>query len=233
MGGNRYFIRGGVEWQYLKGVKPINTRQKPSFSEERALQAQGYQFIAGIDEVGRGAMMGPVVAAAVILPVKFRARWRKDIRDSKQLNPAKRERLYDCIREKAIATAIDSISREEIDNTDIARATRLAMKSAVEQLVPPPEYLLIDYLRLSEVSIPQKGIVYGDSLCFSIACASIVAKVYRDRLVSEMDSVYPGYRFSRHKGYGTREHLACLRRQGPCPEHRRSFQPVKELIRES
>jgi ribonuclease HII len=211
-------------------VKPLNTRQRPSFDEERALQARGYRFIAGVDEVGRGALMGPVVAAAVILPVSLRASWRREIRDSKQLSPVKRERLYDCIREKAVAIAVGTASHDVVDSLGIVKATRLAMKLAVEKLVPEPQYLLIDYIRLSEVPIPQKGITYGDSLCFSIACASIIAKVYRDRLVTEMDDIYPGYRFARHKGYGTREHLASLRRQGPCPVHRRSFVPVKELI---
>ena len=103
------------------------------------------------------------------------------------------------------------------------------MKSAVDQLVPQPQYLLIDYMRLPEVPLPQKGITDGDSLCFSIACASIVAKVARDRLMVELDAVYPGYGLAEHKGYGTKEHLACLRRMGPCPIHRRSFQPVREI----
>ena len=202
----------------------------PSFTEERALQARGYRFIAGVDEVGRGALMGPVVAAAVILPLNLRAIWRREIRDSKQLSPAAREHLYDCIREKAVASGIGEVSHDVVDELGIVRATRLAMKSAIEKLDPEPQYLLIDYICLSEVPIPQKGITRGDSLCFSIACASIIAKVYRDRLVSEMDAIYPGYRFARHKGYGTKEHLASLRRQGPCPVHRRSFVPVKELI---
>jgi ribonuclease HII len=158
----------------------------------------------------------------------MKARWRNKIRDSKQLSPAVRESLYPYIIEKAITTAIGVVSSEEIDTIGIAWATRLAMKSAIEQLVPEPQYLLIDYFKLSEVNIPQKGIIYGDSICFSIACASIVAKVYRDRMVSEMDDIYPGYRFARHKGYGTREHLACLQSRGPCPAHRRSFKPVKE-----
>ena len=194
------------------------------------MQAQGYRFIAGVDEVGRGALMGPVVAAAVILPFNLRARWRDKVRDSKQLSPAMREYLYKYIREKAVAVAIGAVSPGEIDTVGIARATRLAMKSAIEQLVPEPQYLLVDYFRLSEVAIQQKGITFGDSLCFSIACASIVAKVYRDRMVSEMDDIYPGYRFARHKGYGTREHLAYLQNRGPCPAHRRSFRPVKEAL---
>jgi ribonuclease HII len=214
-------------------VRQINNRQAPSFKEERALKARGYRFIAGVDEVGRGALMGPVVAAAVMLPLNLKARWRAEVRDSKQLNPVQRERLYQCIKEKAVAAAIGVVSHEEIDSLGIAKATRLAMKSAVEQLVPEPQFLLIDYFKLSEVTIPQKGITFGDSLCFSIACASIIAKVHRDRMVTEMDDIYPGYQFSKHKGYGTREHLAYLRSRGPCPEHRRSFMPVKAVLERS
>ena len=214
-------------------MRQINTRQKPSFAEERDLNARGYRFIAGVDEVGRGALMGPVVAAAVILPVNLKGRWRSKVRDSKQLSPPVRESLYKYITEKAVATAIGAVSPEEIDRIGIAKATRLAMKAAVEQLVPEPQYLLIDYFRLSEVNIPQKGITFGDSLCFSIACASIIAKVYRDKMVSEMDEIYPGYRFARHKGYGTREHIARLQTQGPCPAHRRSFKPVQAVLERS
>ena len=187
-------------------------------------------MIAGVDEVGRGALMGPVVAAAVILPLNLKGRWRSKVRDSKQLSPTVRESLFQYITEKAVATAIGAVPSEKIDNIGIAKATRLAMKSAIEQLVPEPQYLLIDYFNLCEVTIPQKGITFGDSLCFSIACASIIAKVYRDRMVSKMDEIYPGYRFARHKGYGTREHLDNLQRQGPCPAHRRSFKPVKEAL---
>jgi len=174
--------------------------------------------------------MGPVVAAAVILPENPKGRWRNRVRDSKQLSPTVRESLYEYIAEKAVATAIGVITPEQIDSVGIARATRLAMKAAVEQLIPEPQYLLIDYFKIAEVTIPQKGITFGDSICFSIACASIIAKVYRDKIVSAMDEIYPGYEFSRHKGYGTREHLTHLQRQGPCPEHRRSFGPVKEAL---
>lgn len=174
--------------------------------------------------------MGPVVAAAVILPVRFRASWRREIRDSKQLSRAVRENLYERIRNKAVAMAIGSVSHEEIDSLGIAGATRTAMQRAVTDLSIQPEYLLIDYFRVPEVNIPQKGIKFGDSLCFSIACASIVAKVSRDRLVAEMDTDYPGYNFAKHKGYGTREHLECLHRQGPSPVHRRTFMPVRTLL---
>jgi len=173
--------------------------------------------------------MGPVVAAAVILPDNIKARWRGKVRDSKQLSPGAREYLYDFIKEAAISIGIGSYSNKVIDSIGIARATRLAMIWAIEQLTPQPQYLLIDYVRLPEMSLPQKGITEGDSLCFSIACASIIAKVTRDRLVTAMDKDYPGYGFARHKGYGTREHLECLRKKGPCPLHRRTFSPVSEI----
>jgi len=212
-----------------QGVRLTKTRLKPSFAEEKSLLSQGYWLVAGIDEVGRGALVGPVVAAAVILPQSVRARWRGKVRDSKQLSAAKREFLSECIHEVAVSVGIGVIAPGIIDAQGIARATRLAMKSAVSQLSPQPQYLLIDYIRLPEVPLPQKGVTDGDSLCFSIACASIVAKVARDRMMVELDAVYPDYGLARHKGYGTEEHLACLRRYGPCPLHRRSFQPVREI----
>jgi len=207
-----------------------NNHQIPSFAEEKLLEAQGYRLIAGVDEVGRGALIGPVVAAAVILPPEVNTHWKDKVRDSKQLSPAKRDYLVDFIQETAISVGIGITPHDVVDAQGIVRATRLAMKSAIDQLVPEPQYLLIDYLRLPEVKLPQKGITDGDSLCFSIACASIVAKVARDQLMVEMDRDYPGYGLARHKGYGTKEHLVCLRRQGPCPLHRRSFRPVREML---
>jgi ribonuclease HII len=204
-------------------------RQKPSFAEEKTLRAQGYQFIAGVDEVGRGALMGPVLAAAVILPNSFRARWKSRVRDSKQLTPEEREYLFEFIKEVAISFGIGASSNAVIDSIGIAMATKLAMIAAIEQLNPAPQYLLIDYVHLEQTSLPQKGITHGDSLVYSIACASIIAKVTRDRLVTEMDKDFPGYGFAGHKGYGTEEHLKCLREKGPCPLHRRSFSPVAEL----
>ncbi len=202
---------------------------KPSFAEEKLLLSQGYQFIAGIDEVGRGALAGPVVAAAVVLPGIVRRRWCRQVRDSKQLTPARREQLSEHIREIAISIGIGSISHEVIDSRGIAGATRLAMKLAVDQLSPKPQYLLIDYFSLPEVALPQKGVPDGDGLCFSIAAAAIVAKVARDRMMLDLDGIYPGYGLADHKGYGTEGHLACLRRLGPSPIHRRSFQPVREI----
>jgi len=204
----------------------------PSFAEEEIFRAQGYQRIAGVDEAGRGALAGPVVAAAVILPSHLDAPWLNEVKDSKQLSPAQREVLFHRIHEVAISVGIGLASHDFIDTRGIIKATRLAMKLAVDQLSPPPESLLIDYMRLPEVRLPQKGVTNGDSLCMSIACASIIAKVARDKLMVEFDRIYPGYGLAQHKGYGTREHLVCLARLGPCAIHRRSFRPVGLLIRE-
>ena len=221
--------RGRVEPGLLMPVA-LGRESLPSFAEERVLEAHGYRYIAGIDEVGRGALAGPVIAAAVILPCRIDAPWFGEVRDSKQLAPAVRERLFQHIREIAIAVGIGSASDKEIDALGIIKATQRAMKLAVERLSPAPDTLLIDYMSLPEVKLPQKGLVNGDSRCFSIACASIIAKVTRDRLMIEFDRTYPGYGLARHKGYGTREHLTCLCRLGPSLIHRRSFRPVREVI---
>jgi len=205
--------------------------QKPSFAEEKRLEAQGYHLIAGIDEAGRGALAGPVVAAAVILPCRIDAPWLDQVKDSKQLSPAKRELLFHNIHQIAISIGISLAPPEVIDAQGIIKATRLAMKLAIDQLSPPPESLLIDYMLLPEVPLPQKGITNGDKLCFSIACASIMAKVARDHLMIELDRTYPGYGLAQHKGYGTEKHLSCLRQLGPSPIHRQSFKPVRDIIK--
>jgi ribonuclease HII len=194
------------------------------------LAAQGYIRVAGIDEAGRGPLAGPVVAAAVILPHGFNASWLGMVRDSKQLNSATREFLYQHIRKAALSIGVGLCDSLTIDECGIVAATRLAMKQAVHQLQPSAESLLIDYLSLPEVRLPQKAITHGDGLCLSIACASIIAKVTRDRMMFEFDEVYPGYGFRKHKGYGTPEHFSCLHRLGPCPIHRRSFHPVKGMV---
>ena len=208
----------------------INNLQIPSFAEEKLLEAQGYQRIAGIDEAGRGALVGPVVAAAVILPCHIDAPWLNLVKDSKQLSPTTRELLFHHIHEIAISVGIGMATNDVIDAQGIIKATRLAMQLAINQLSPLPQSLLIDYMLLPEVSLPQKGITNGDRLCFSIACASIMAKVTRDQLMIELDKIYPGYGLAQHKGYGTKKHLACLRRLGPSPIHRQSFKPVKDLL---
>ncbi len=211
----------------------MNNHPVPSFAEERRLAVQGYQLIAGVDEVGRGALAGPVVAAAVILPGNLDATWLSQVRDSKQLSPARREFLLPYISKTAITVGVGIIPNDIIDNQGIIKATRLAMKTAIDRLSPPPESLLIDYMYLPEVPLPQKGITGGDSLCFSIACASIIAKVTRDRMMLELDKTYPGYGLAQHKGYCTEEHVSCLRRLGPSPIHRQTFTPVKDMIYET
>ncbi len=203
---------------------------RPTFIEENTLWQLGYSRVAGIDEAGRGPLAGPVVAAAVIMPGDFEADWKPLINDSKQLSPSLRERLYLCISDVAIGIGVGQSDVQTIDSRGIVKATRLAMKRAVDQLTPPPDSLLVDYMYIPEVRLPQKGITHGDCLCFSIACASIIAKVTRDHMMVELDRVYPEYKFAEHKGYGTPEHLDCLRRLGPSPIHRCSFQPVRELM---
>ena len=201
----------------------------PTFDEEARLQARGFRVVAGVDEVGRGALAGPVMAAAVVLTLGTDFPWLKLVRDSKQLSPRQRERVFSLVRCAGIPFGLGSVPHATIDEVGIVQATRLAMAQAVEALPSRPDFLLIDALSLPEVDLPQKGIIRGDQLSLSIACASIVAKVSRDRRMTELDGVYPGYGLARHKGYGTRQHLQCLGRLGPCAIHRRSFAPVGGL----
>jgi ribonuclease HII len=202
----------------------------PTFDSERALSAQGYRFIAGVDEVGRGALAGPVFAAAVILPLESNLPWLSLVRDSKQLSPRQRERLFKMIQRADIPMGLGAVPHTAVDEVGIVKATHLAMAKAVECLPVPPDFLLIDALTLPEISLPQKGIIHGDRLSLSIACASIVAKVSRDRHMVDLDGLYPGYGLARHKGYGTNQHLMRLNELGPCPIHRQSFAPVQRLI---
>ncbi len=190
---------------------------------------KGYRFIAGIDEVGRGPLAGPVVASAVILPPALDAPWLPLVRDSKRLSQKRRESLFSLIGEVALGVGVGLVRPEDIDAQGIMGATRLAMCSAVEHLPFPPDFLLIDHVRLPQLDLPQKSITKGDSLCLSIACASIIAKVTRDRMMMALDEEYPGYGFARHKGYATREHLTSLQQLGACPIHRMRF--VRELDR--
>ncbi len=203
----------------------------PDLNEELNLLRRGYQRIAGVDEVGRGPLAGPVVAAAVVLPPRLEARWLGDVRDSKLLSAAARQRLFEYINDAAAGIGIGICDAATIDRLGIVAATRRAMVEAVWQIQPRPDWLLVDYLQLPSLSIPQKSIPGGDRSILSIACASIVAKVTRDRLMLELGRYFPGYGFARHKGYGTPEHLARLRTLGPCPVHRRSFRPVREWRR--
>lgn len=202
----------------------------PTFDEERELYHQGYRLIAGIDEVGRGAIAGPVVAAAVILPFQANIPWLSLVRDSKRLSPSKRHTLFELAQKAELAIGVGMVPRIEIDEHGIVKATQLAMSKAVENLPFAPDFLLIDAMALPQVPLPQKSIVHGDRLSLSIACASIMAKVSRDRYMVEQDSLYPGYGLARHKGYGTRDHMLNLQQLGPCPIHRHSFAPVWRLL---
>lgn len=205
--------------------------EPPSLIEENGLCARGYSLIAGVDEAGRGALAGPVVAAAVILPPSPDFPWLKSVRDSKEVTPIRRESLFDLIEQEAIAVSVGIITPQTIDVIGILNATKIAMCHAIEQLAYPPDFLLIDYLRLPQLRVSQKPIVHGDKLCLSIACASIIAKVTRDRIMVELDQIHPGYGLANHKGYGTRHHVSCLHQHGPSPIHRHSFAPVREAAR--
>lgn len=192
---------------------------------EKRLAVRGFVRIAGVDEAGRGPLAGPVVAAAVILG-PFR---HPLIRDSKKLTPRQRALLHDLIMEKALAVGIGTIDHTVIDACNILNATRQAMVAAVAALTPVPDHLLIDALSLA-LDIPQTPLVRGDDLSVSIAAASIIAKVTRDRLMVGLHSMYPQYGFDRHKGYPTAEHRRLLTALGPCPVHRRSFAPVRHAL---
>ena len=199
----------------------------PDLSFEKALWQQGTQAVAGIDEAGRGALAGPVAAAAIILPADpDLSQVLTGVRDSKQMTHLARARWAIRLKEIALSWGVGFASSDEIDEIGIVPATRLAALRAVEQLRPIPEHLLIDYLSLPEISIPQTSLVKGDARCYSIAAASILAKTSRDKLCHELDIQYPGYGFSQHKGYGTSAHLVALTRLGPAPVHRRSFAPI-------
>lgn len=208
----------------MKGSKPPITRRENYPAEiqqfEQTLRQQGYQRIAGIDEAGRGALAGPVVAAAVILPINCQI---AGVTDSKQLTPKKRAELFDEIHCAAVAVGVGRVGNEKIDQINILQATMAAMAQTIVQITPAPDYALVDGTHLPTISLPAKAIPKGDTLVQSIAAASIVAKVTRDRLMIELDETYPGYGFQVHKGYGTLLHRQAIAQLGPCPIHRRSF----------
>lgn len=176
-------------------------------------------LIAGIDEAGRGPLAGPLVCACVIMP---KTDLIEDIDDSKKLSAKKRECLFDKITEKAIAYSIIEIDEKTIDEINILNATKLGMKKALEGLSVVPELVLTDAVRI-ETDIPQQNIIHGDGLSYNIAAASILAKVYRDRLMQRLSLSYPQYLFAQHKGYGTKQHIENLKKYGPCPHHRKTF----------
>jgi ribonuclease HII len=202
---------------------PKATRWKCQGILEQELRARGFRFIAGADEVGRGSLFGAVVAAAVILSPDAPVR---GLNDSKQIEPERREVLAGRIRERAVAWAVAAIDAAAIDRVNIYQASRLAMKSAVQQLVPAADFVLVDAVPL-DLPLPQQPLIQGDERCHAIAAASIVAKVYRDQMMREWDKFYHEYGLLNHKGYQTPEHMAAIRAYGPTPMHRLSFEPVR------
>ncbi len=198
------------------------------FFYERDLSHKGYRSIAGIDEAGRGPLAGPVVAAAVILPEGLQM---PGVTDSKKLTAHKRETLFDVVMENAIATGIGIAQPEEIDEINILQATLKAMLRAVDKLITSPDYLIIDGINTLDRDIQQQAIKKGDSLSISIAAASIIAKVTRDRMMLEYDRQYPSYGLGSHKGYGSKLHREAIANLGPCPIHRKTFAGVKEHVK--
>ena len=224
--------RKGVQ-QLLK--KWVNENEKKNLLDrqfyemstyESSLRAEGFQFIAGIDEVGRGPLAGPVVAAAVILPHDF---YLPGLTDSKKLSEQKRESFFHDIEKQAVSIGIGVIDSTTIDNINIYEATKLAMKKAISNLHIQPDYLLIDAMKLN-VDLPQQSIIKGDAKSISIAASSIIAKVTRDKYMVNLGEKYPQYGFSNNMGYGTKEHIEAIRNFGVLKEHRLSFAPVKDFV---
>ncbi|MPL60396.1 Ribonuclease HII [bioreactor metagenome] len=198
------------------------------FRFERALLDDGFELIAGVDEAGRGPLAGPVVVGAAILPANF---YLPRLNDSKKLSAKQREELYHKLKEKAVATAVSIIDAAVIDEINVYQATIKGMYHVIEQLYPRPHAALIDAVPLPDLRIYSSSIIDGDALSASIAAASIIAKVERDKIMDKYDLEFPQYGFSRHKGYGTAEHFAALVKHGPCPIHRRSFDPIKTWVK--
>lgn len=216
-----------LKWQKQREQEKLLREKFIEMSQyERKLRQKGYQHIAGIDEVGRGPLAGPVVAAAVILPENF---YLPGIDDSKKLTEQKREAYYELIISQAISYSVGSISPEEIDQINIYEATKKAMLASVAGLTTKPDFLLIDAMKL-ETPYPSEAIIKGDAKSISIAAASIIAKVTRDRLMKEIGQNYPEYGFESNMGYGTKEHLEAIETKGITPHHRKTFAPIKDYI---
>lgn len=203
----------------------VNRGRSLGTAYERALLAEGFLRPAGVDEAGRGCLAGPVVAAAVILDGSRRI---QGLQDSKKLNPAERERLYEVIQERALAVSVGSAGHDLVDRLNIHQASLQAMREAVETLPVPADCALVDGMHLPGLRVPHRSLIGGDGVCASIAAASIVAKVTRDRWMQDLHERYPAYNFASNKGYGTEEHLEALAVHGPCPYHRRTFRGVEE-----
>ena len=204
----------------------------PHLQKEIALLKQGYRFIAGFDEAGRGAWAGPVVAAAVILPVDAPGCMAHlaGVRDSKKLTPGQRERLFDIIHTIALASAVGIADAAVVDTINVVAATRQAMEQAFATLSVAPDYLLLDHIKLPALDVPQDSFPKADNISLTVAAASVIAKVTRDRFMVEYHKTYPHYAFDRHKGYGTQRHRRALAENGPCPLHRMSYAPLQAFI---
>jgi len=194
------------------------------FDFEEQARSEGFLFVAGVDEVGRGCLAGPVVAAACILDLSKAVPAK--LNDSKKLTAKQRDEIGEELRANALAFGIGTVEAEEIDRINILEATKKAMLLAIEALKPNADFLLIDALQLKHVSLPQKAIIKGDSISYSIAAASVIAKTYRDGLMTELDLQFPQYGFAEHKGYGAASHRAAIKEHGPCPLHRKTFRGV-------
>lgn len=202
-----------------------NGSHEPMIEFEREAAANGFTRIAGVDEAGRGPLAGPIVAAAVVLGEQV-----DGLNDSKLLTPSQRERFFEVLASGPHAIGVHIVSAADIDAQGIQSANYAAMAGAAEGIEPPPDFLLVDGFAIRGCPLPQKAVVKGDRRSFSIAAASIVAKVTRDRIMEELDAVHPDYGFAAHKGYGTRAHLEALRRYGPCSAHRKSFAPIAQSL---
>lgn len=209
-----------------KYVSPVNVMRQPTFRLEEEYHKQGLRRVAGVDEAGAGAWAGPVVAGAAVVPLSSRL---AGIRDSKLLTPAAREQLFGQFAERGVRFAVGVGTVDEINSLGIRAANLLALRRAVEALTEPPDAVIVDWYTIPGLALPQTSLAKADRLVKSVAAASIVAKVTRDRMMAEMDVRYPGYGFAGHKGYGTKTHHEALARLGPCREHRLYFRPVQEL----
>ena len=194
---------------------------------EKELYKKGYKLIGGVDEAGRGPLVGPVVAACVILPINYSC---PGLNDSKQLTEKKREKLYDIIMKDAISVGVGVVDNKKIDEINILEASRLAMKLAIDNMDIKPDYVLSDAMKLTNIDIPYQDIIHGDALSLSIAAGSVIAKVTRDRMMYELDKKYPEYGFAKHKGYPTKLHMESLKKYGVLDIYRFTYKPVSDLI---
>lgn len=210
-----------------KESRSIGVKMNDLLIYEKELYKTGVELIAGVDEVGRGPLFGPVVTAAVILPKNYKL---EGLTDSKKLTPRKRDEFYDIIMKDAIAVSIGMKGPEVIDEVNIYEATKLAMMEAIEGLNPKPEHILIDAMKLEKLDIPSTSIIKGDAKSESIAAASVIAKVTRDRILDEVGKQYPGYGFEQHKGYPTKAHIEAVKKYGLIEGYRKTFEPIKSII---